>query len=107
CSITLGCYPSIERVWQEKWLMNFTILQTGGFADEDLVKDGWTDISQRIRDRVIDEVSKGEEFTPELMERAFLESDNEKMDEIRARCDAIVEDDETAKDLKAWYRQLC
>ena len=26
--------------------MNFTTLQTGGFADEDLVKDGWTDLSQ-------------------------------------------------------------
>ncbi len=33
--------------------MNFATLQTGGFADEDLVKDGWTDISQRIRDRVL------------------------------------------------------
>ncbi len=33
--------------------MNFTTLQTGGFADEDLVRDGWTDISQRIRDKVL------------------------------------------------------
>jgi cation diffusion facilitator CzcD-associated flavoprotein CzcO len=100
-------FATLEPGWQQKWLFNFATLQTGGFADEDLVKDGWTDISQRIRDRVIDEVSKGEEFTPELMERAFLESDNEKMEEIRARCDAIVEDVETAQDLKAWYRQLC
>jgi cyclohexanone monooxygenase len=29
------------------------------------------------------------------------------MEEIRARCDAIVEDRETAERLKAWYRQLC
>src|SRR4029077_11821347 len=25
----------------------------------------------------------------------------------RARCDAVVEDRETAQKLKAWYRQLC
>jgi cyclohexanone monooxygenase len=29
------------------------------------------------------------------------------MEEIRARCDAIVADRETAQNLKAWYRQLC
>ena len=44
-------FATLEPGWQDEWLMNFTTLQTGGFADEDLVKDGWTDISQRIRDR--------------------------------------------------------
>ena len=34
-------------------------------------------------------------------------SDDEKMEEIRARCDAIVQDPATAEDLKPWYRQLC
>ena len=38
---------------------------------------------------------------------AFEDSDFEKMEEIRARVDAIVEDRETAEKLKAWYRQLC
>ncbi len=38
---------------------------------------------------------------------AFEDSDFEKMEEIRARVDAIVEDRETAQKLKAWYRQLC
>jgi cation diffusion facilitator CzcD-associated flavoprotein CzcO len=38
---------------------------------------------------------------------AFEDSDFEKMDEIRARVDSIVEDEETAQKLKAWYRQLC
>ncbi|HEX5094930.1 MAG TPA: monooxygenase, partial [Acidimicrobiia bacterium] len=68
---------------------------------------GWTDISQRIRDRILLEVGKGNEFTPELVERAFADSDDEKMEEIRARCNAIVEDEITAENLKAWYRQLC
>ena len=38
---------------------------------------------------------------------AFEESDFEKMEEIRARVEAIVRDRETAQKLKAWYRQLC
>jgi cyclohexanone monooxygenase len=38
---------------------------------------------------------------------AFEDSDFEKMEEIRSRVDAIVEDRETAAKLKAWYRQLC
>jgi cation diffusion facilitator CzcD-associated flavoprotein CzcO len=100
-------YATLESGWQQRWLVNFATLQTGGFADEDLVKDGWTDISQRIRDRIVEMVSEGEEFTPELAERAFLDSDDVKMEEIRARCVAVVEDPETAEDLKAWYRQLC
>ena len=48
-----------------------------------------------------------EEFTPEGMMAAFEDSDFEKMEEIRARIDAIVEDRDTAYRLKAWYRQLC
>jgi len=38
---------------------------------------------------------------------AYEDSDFEKMEEIRARADAIVQDRETAEKLKAWYRQLC
>jgi cation diffusion facilitator CzcD-associated flavoprotein CzcO len=98
-------FATLEPGWQQKWLMNFTILQTGGFADEDLVKDGWTDISQRIRDRVIADM--GENFGPEAIQRAYEDSDDEKMTEIRARVDAIVKDPETAEGLKPWYRQLC
>ena len=87
--------------------MNFATLQTGGFTDEDLVKDGWTDIAQRIRDRVVASVGAGEEFTPATIARAFADSDDEKMDEIRARVDAVVTDPATAEALKPWYRQLC
>ena len=58
-------FATLEPGWQEEWLMNFATLQTGGFADEDLVKDGWTDISQRIRDRIVAKVAAGDEFTPE------------------------------------------
>ncbi len=100
-------FASLEPGWQDKWLMNFTILQTMGFADEDLVKDGWTDISLRIRDRVIEMVNAGSEVGPETLLRAYEESDDEKMSEIRARVDSIVNDPATAEALKPWYRQLC
>ena len=39
--------------WQQRWLENFTANQAGGTADVDLVKDGWTDLSQRIRAKII------------------------------------------------------
>jgi cyclohexanone monooxygenase len=42
-----------------------------------------------------------------MVMEAFEDSDFEKMEEIRARIDSIVKDPGTARDLKAWYRQLC
>ncbi len=102
-------FATLQPGWQEEWRRNFTILQTGGFTDVDLVQDGWTDIAKRIRDRVVDMVGAGAEPDDfgELLRRAYEESDDEKMNEIRARVDAIVEDPETAEALKPWYRQLC
>ncbi len=101
-------FDALEPGWQRKWLLNFATLQTGGFADEDLVKDGWTDISQRIRDRVVAELGKeGAQLGPELMQKAYEDSDDEKMEEIRARVDSIIGDEATAAALKPWYRQLC
>ncbi len=101
-------FGQLEEGWQKKWLINFATLQTGGFADEDLVKDGWTDIAQRIRDRVVENAQKeGAIPGPEMFQKAYEDSDDEKMEEIRARVDSIVEDGGTAQALKPWYRQLC
>ncbi|MEM7095931.1 MAG: NAD(P)/FAD-dependent oxidoreductase [Actinomycetota bacterium] len=96
-------FDDLGEGWQKRWLENFTTLQTGGFADEDLTKDGWTDLAQRIRDRAI---ANGD-FSPEGLLKAYHDSDDEKMVEIRARVDEIIEDDATARALKPWYRQLC
>ncbi|MFM7616548.1 MAG: flavin-containing monooxygenase [Actinomycetes bacterium] len=98
-------FATLEPGWQREWLTNFTILQTGGFTDEDLVQDGWTDISQRIRDRIV--ATLDGEFSVETWVRAYEDCDDEKMEEIRARVDAIVTDPATAEHLKPWYRQLC
>jgi cation diffusion facilitator CzcD-associated flavoprotein CzcO len=91
--------------WQQRWLENFTANQAGGTAEIDLVQDGWTDLNKRIRAKIIQ--LPREQRTPPNMLAAFEDSDFEKMDEIRARVDSIVEDRETAAKLKAWYRQLC
>lgn len=106
-AIDSGWFASLAPGWQQKWLLNFATLQTGGFADEDLVKDGWTDISRRIRDRVVQVVAEGAAPGPETMLRAYEDSDDEKMNEIRERVDEVVRDPTTAAALKAWYRQLC
>ncbi|HET6908505.1 MAG TPA: NAD(P)/FAD-dependent oxidoreductase [Mycobacteriales bacterium] len=91
--------------WQQRWLENFTANQAGGQAEEDLVMDGWTDLSRRIRERL--SALPQEDRTPQKMWAAFEDSDFEKMEEIRARVDTIVADKATAQALKAWYRQLC
>ncbi|MDX2238019.1 MAG: NAD(P)/FAD-dependent oxidoreductase [Hyphomonadaceae bacterium] len=92
--------------WQQRWLENFTINQTGGgFAEEDLVQDGWTDLARRIRAKILE--LRRDQMTPQTMLAAGEDADHEKMEEIRARAEAIVKDRETAEKLKAWYRQLC
>ena len=42
---------SKEPGWQRKWMENFAAINTGVNkpGEEDLVKDGWTDLSQRIQ----------------------------------------------------------
>jgi cyclohexanone monooxygenase len=91
--------------WQQRWLENFTANQSGGTAEEDLVQDGWTDLSRRIRSKIMQ--LPPEDRVPQKMLAAYEDSDFEKMEEIRARAEAIVKDRETAEKLKAWYRQLC
>jgi cation diffusion facilitator CzcD-associated flavoprotein CzcO len=101
-----GWFSSIATPgWQQRWLENFTDNSAGGSAAEDLVQDGWTDLSRRIRSKI--KLTPHEELTPQRVLAAFEDSDFEKMEEIRARVDSVVQDRETAQKLKAWYRQLC
>lgn len=100
-------FAGLETGWQRKWMSNFTVLQTLGFAEDDFVKDGWTDISIRIRNRMAQMVQAGAELVPSTLLQAYEESDDEKMSEIRSRVDSIVHDRRTAEALKPWYRQLC
>lgn len=91
--------------WQMRWIENFTANQTGQPAEEDLVNDGWTDISKRVREKIMR--LPPDQMTVENMMAAYEDSDFEKMEEIRARVNKVVKDPVTAEDLKAWYQQLC
>jgi cyclohexanone monooxygenase len=84
--------------WQQRWLENFTGEPGRRLRGRDLVQDGWTDLSRRIRAKIMD--LPREQRTPPNMLAAFEDSDFEKMEEIRARVDAIVGDRETAAKLK-------
>ncbi|MBL8384051.1 MAG: NAD(P)/FAD-dependent oxidoreductase [Burkholderiales bacterium] len=91
--------------WQRRWLENFTANQAGGNAEVDLVQDGWTDLARRIREQI--RKLPPEARTVPNMLAAYEDADFAKMEEIRARVDAVVADRATAARLKAWYRQLC
>ncbi len=98
-------FATLEPGWQSRWLTNFTTLQMGGFVDEDLVMDGWTDITKRIRAKLLS--LPNPDLSVASLERAYHASDDEKMAEIRLRIDTVVTDEAKAEALKPWYRQLC
>ena len=91
--------------WQQRWVDNFASYVTSVQAEEDLVKDGWTAIATRTRAKLA--ALPRDKRTLETVLTVWDDSDFEKMDEIRSRVDAVVEDPETASKLKAWYQQLC
>lgn len=94
-----------EAGWQKKWQENFAANLGIGFPEEDLVNDGWTDLAKRVRANMRE--IPPSEWTPQQMLASFEDSDFQKMEEIRQRAAAIVDDPDTGENLKAWYRQLC
>ena len=93
--------------WQQRWLENFTANQTGGMIADGGPGDGRLDRHRPPHPQPDHGAAARRSSRPRGMMAAFEDSDFEKMEEIRARVDAIVEDPTTAQNLKAWYRQLC
>ncbi|WP_416908061.1 MAG: flavin-containing monooxygenase [Polymorphobacter sp.] len=109
--------------WQKRWMDNFVENMGGGFPAEDLINDGWTDISRRIRTkalggtplwlaRLLVRLRKAFNIAPSQqgtarVQAAFESADIEKMEEIRTRIETVVKDPRTAEQLKPWYSQLC
>ncbi|HSG90546.1 MAG TPA: NAD(P)/FAD-dependent oxidoreductase [Pseudomonadales bacterium] len=95
--------------WQRERAQNFNTLVSGGDAEEDMVHDGWTDIFRNLTGIAAKSASRklGRRLTS--AERAWLMeiADYRKMNAVRARAEAIVEDPATAESLKPWYRQFC
>ena len=94
---------SLTPGWQKRRMENFSTLISGGHADEDLVMDGWTEIFGILSRR------SGRYASTDPAQAALnVElADFEKMEQIRARAEAIVADPETAEALKPYYRQFC
>jgi len=112
-----------KQGWQKRWMDNFVENTGGALPTEDLIDDGWTEISRRIREKALKgrplwmarlamRLQRTLNLSPAQPDRgrmraAFEDADVEKMEQIRARVDAVVEDENTAQKLKAWYSQLC
>ncbi|OBG33065.1 NAD(P)/FAD-dependent oxidoreductase [Mycolicibacter heraklionensis] len=85
----------LEPGWQRRRMENFQILTAGGQADEDLVDDAWTSLTKQMPI-----VNEGGPNAAEMADFA-------KMEEIRGRVDALVDDPTTAEALKPWYGYYC
>ncbi|MCX7064251.1 MAG: NAD(P)/FAD-dependent oxidoreductase, partial [Proteobacteria bacterium] len=105
----LNWAASLEPGWQYRRMENFNVLVSGGDQDEDLVKDGWTDIFRNVTGTAAKEAARklGRRLTNEERADLLELADYKKMNQVRARVDAIVKDPATAALLKPWYRQFC
>lgn len=89
---------ALEPGWQQRRIENFQILTNGGQAEEDLVDDAWTSLAKQLP------IAKA--GTDPRASAAEL-ADFAKMEQIRARVDALVTDPATADGLKPWYGYYC
>ena len=99
--------------WQKRRMDNFNVQVNvtaliNGTTDqeEDVVSDGWTDIKRNL-DAIAAAAAADPAITPEATGRMTELADFMKMNQIRARVDAIVKDKATAEALKPWYRLFC
>ncbi len=96
---------SLQPGWQRERMDNFNTLVSGGYAEVDLVNDGWTDIIANLLIRLRSQEKV--DLSPESLARNMELADFEKMEQIRSRVDQLVSDPSTASALKPWYRQFC
>ena len=96
---------SLEPGWHKERMDNFNALVSGVPQREDMVNDGWTDLIGKMI-RMMRKGAEGDpegRSLPEIMEMANFE----KMNEIRARADELVEDPAVAEALKPYYQMFC
>ena len=98
-------FASLPPGWQKRRMENFNNLVSGIPESEDLVADGWTDIIGKLLVRA--RRNPASLADPSGAARAIELADFEKMEQIRARVDAVVHEPATAEALKPWYRQFC
>jgi pentalenolactone D synthase len=94
----------LQPGWQQRRMDNFHALTSGVDQDEDLVQDGWTEITSKLA-AILPKGSS--DADPGEMGVAIELADFYKTEELRQRIDAIVRDKSTAAALKPYYRLFC
>ena len=97
---------SLPPGWHKRRMDNFNILVSGGFQEEDLVADGWTDIIRNLGS-ILPRMNTGGDVGPKQIGQMVELADFKKMNQVRGRVDSVVKDPATAESLKPWYRQFC
>ena len=130
-------FNSQKSGWQKERKENFEGFLTGSFTDKDLVNDGWTEIFRTILGGLIKNGPSKLVLLSWVLTAPFYKNfykvglrtyirnkfmnfvtredinkkveivDFQKMEKVRARADALVNDPKTAESLKPYYRQLC
>ena len=98
-------FKSQEPGWHQARMDNFNILVSGGYVEEDLVKDGWTEIIRNLINMTKNEDDP--DLSPEALGKKMELADFQKMEQVRARAEELVEDPDVAEALKPYYRQFC
>ena len=96
---------SLEPGWQSRRMENFTTIVGGGFAPEDMVNDGWTAVFGLLIASL--DMKDAANLTPEEIALKVEIADMTKMEDVRSRVQALVDDPNVAESLKPWYRQFC
>jgi cation diffusion facilitator CzcD-associated flavoprotein CzcO len=89
--------------WQKERMENFNALISGVPQEEDMVNDGWTDLIGKM----MHQFSNAKADTNMSVEQMIEMANFEKMEEIRARVDELVEDADVAEKLKPYYKMFC
>ena len=95
---------SLGEGWQKRRMENFNNLVSGIAEPEDMVNDGWTDIIAKL---LLMARRGAGDFSADGLVKTVELADFEKMEQIRARAETIVNDPVTAEALKPYYRQFC
>ncbi|MCB2083510.1 MAG: NAD(P)/FAD-dependent oxidoreductase [Sphingomonadaceae bacterium] len=90
--------------WQAERADNFAETLNFSMPATDLLSDCWTDFFNRFKAEFERRKAAGEELDPHDIMQAV---DYDKMDDVRAYIEQVIEDKETAEAAKPWYNFLC
>lgn len=90
--------------WARERRENYLRIVSGETAEQDLVADRWT-TSAGLLEKLLPSFRRQGDRT--AFEAAYEKADAAKMNELRARVEQTVTDQETAERLKPWYRYAC